>query len=373
MTIEAPAYLVLLAGAPLAAALMWSGRRRAAAVMAHLVGAARAPRFARTVLGKRAAAGALLAMAVALLALAAADLRWGRERSAVITAGHEVTVLLDLSYSMRAADVAPSRLHGAAAILSGVAAELDSARIGLTVFRGETLDLLPPTADRGALAVLLTRLTEALPPAPTPAQAQEAERARAAERAVSVQRARASLPLPPPGSDITRALEQVIARLAKRPQPRHTVLLLTDGEATMAGRLERVAPRAETRAALAGGSVSADVTVVPVVIGTPAGIALLRTDGRAVLDADGNPVTTRARAADMAGLARAAPIEVTDAARIGPAIRAAAAAAGDGQTSAAANGRGWRPRSRTPELLLAGLAAALAAGLVRSIRWRGSL
>ena len=198
MTVESPAYLLLLAGAALAAALAWSGRRRAAEVVAALAGAARGPRFARTARAKRTVRGLLLAAAVALLALAAADLRWGREVVTPVSSDHEVTVLLDLSYSMRAADVTPSRLHAAAAIVAGSAAALNSARIGLTVFRGDTLELLPPTADREALAAVLAQVTEALPPAPTPAQAHSAGRAARAEEE------RASLALPPPGSDISR-------------------------------------------------------------------------------------------------------------------------------------------------------------------------
>ena len=371
MTVESPAYLLLLAGAALAAALAWTGRRRAAEVVAALAGAARGPRFARTARAKRTVRGLLLAAAVALLALAAADLRWGREVVTPVSSDHEVTVLLDLSYSMRAADVTPSRLHAAAAIVAGSAARLDSARIGLTVFRGDTLDLLPPTADREALAAVLALVTEALLPAPTPAQARSAGRAaRAEEEPLSL-----SLALPPPGSDISRALEQVLARLAGRPQPRHTVVLVTDGEATVDNRLGRAVFGAGVRAALEAAGAGADTAVLPVVIGTPQGIGLLRADGRPVLDAAGNPVTTRARAANVASLARAArttPIEVTAADQVARAVRAVVAVA-DGRPTPDAAGRAWRPRARMLELILAAVVAALGAELVRSVRWRGSL
>ena len=369
MTVESPAYLLLLAGAALAAALAWTGRRRAAEVVAALAGAARGPRFARTARAKRTVRGLLLAAAVALLALAAADLRWGREVVTPVSSDHEVTVLLDLSYSMRAADVTPSRLHAAAAIVAGSAATLDSARIGLTVFRGDTLELLPPTADREALAAVLAQVTEALPPAPTPAQA------RSAGRAARAQEERPSLALPPPGSDISRALEQVLARLAGRPQPRHTVVLVTDGEATVDNRLGRAVFGAGVRAALEAAGAGADTAVLPVVIGTPQGIGLLRADGRPVLDAAGNPVTTRARAANVASLARAArttPIEVTAADQVARAVRAVVAVA-DGRPTPDAAGRAWRPRARMLELILAAVVAALGAELVRSVRWRGSL
>ena len=366
MTVESPAWLLLLAGTPLAAALAWTGRRRAAGAVAALMGAARGPRVARAVLAKRVTRGLLLAAAAALLALAAAGLRWGRDAAAPAAVDHEVTVLLDLSYSMRAADVAPSRLHAAAAIVEAAAASLAPVRVGLTVFRGDTLDLLPPTADRRALAAVLAQVTEALPPAPTPAQAgSPAWSARAGEGPPA-------LPLPPPGSDIAGALKHVLARLAARPQWRHTVVLVTDGEVTVDNRLGSGVFGAGVRAAL---TAAGAVTVLPVVIGTPDGIALLRADGRPVLDADGDPVITSARAANVAGLARAArttPIEVTASGSVDGAARALADAAG-GVTVRAAQTRGWRPRARTLELVLAALAAALGAELVRTVRWRGLL
>ncbi len=366
MTVESPAFLFLLAGAPLAAALAWTGRRRAARAVAALAGAARGPRVARAAIAKRVARGMLEAAAVALLALAAAGLHWGREAAAPAASEGEVTVLLDLSYSMRAADVTPSRLHAAVAIVEA-ASSLAPGRVGLTVFRGGTLDLLPPTADRHALAGVLARVTDALPPAPTPAQVRSpAWAARAGEGPPP-------LPLPPPGSDIAGALEQVLGRLAARPQSRHTVVLVTDGEVTVDNRLGRGVLGAGVRAALT--AAGAGVTVLPVVIGTAGGIGLLRADGRPVLDAAGDPVTTRARAANVAGLARAArttPVEVTAAGQVDRAARAVADAAG-GAPAQAAGARAWRPRGRTLELVLAALAAALAAELVRTVRWRGLL
>ena len=365
MTVHEPAYLLLMAAAPLAAALAWSGSRRAAEVVAALTGPARGRSLARAVRAKRAARGVLLAVAVGLLSLAAADLRWGRE-AAPAASGQEVTMLLDLSYSMRAADVRPSRLHAAAALVEGSAAVLDAAAVGLTVFRGDTLDLLPPTTDRDALASVLTRVTGELPPAPTPAQVgTPGWRARDEEPATQV-------PLPAPGSDISRALQQVLARLGGQRQVRQTVVLVTDGEVTVDNRLGRLALGAGSRAALAVGD---GVSVVPVVIGTAEGIGLLRADGRPVLDAAGNAVTTRARAASVAGLAsasRTAVIEVATAGQVAEAVRAVAAAAAGGP-GPGAGGVGWRPRPRTLELTLAALAAALAAELVRTVRWRGSI
>lgn len=102
--------------------------------------------------------------ALILLALAAASPRWsgipepsGAERTLV--------VVLDVSMSMRAADVAPTRLDEARRqILAGLAAT-PTGRLALVAFAAEPVLVCPPTTDRVAFTDLLaaTREDAALP------------------------------------------------------------------------------------------------------------------------------------------------------------------------------------------------------------------
>lgn len=101
---------------------------------------------------------ALLLPAAALLGVAAADPRWGRER--VDDAGAaEVALVLDASASMLAEDVSPSRLESERAAARRLLRELPGARFGVVAFAGRGHVLTPLTGDPGALELYLDALS----------------------------------------------------------------------------------------------------------------------------------------------------------------------------------------------------------------------
>ena len=147
----------------------------------------------------RAAAHAL---AWVLLALAAAGPRLPLEvRDGEPAPRHLLTamVLLDVSGSMRAADLAPDRLARARLELLDWLPRLDGERVGLVVYAGEAGVLLPPTDDT---ALLRRALDQADP------------------RLIAA-----------PGTHLAAALELARAQLAAAPGRAKAILLVTDAEA----------------------------------------------------------------------------------------------------------------------------------------------
>jgi Ca-activated chloride channel family protein len=140
-------------------------------------------------------------------------------------------VVLDMSRSMEAADVVPSRLDAARAFATAITARTTPGAIGLVLFAGEPALICPLTTDPGAFQMALTEVP-------------------------------ATQAATPGGSAIGAALTRAAAAFGTRRQ-RRTLLLLSDGEETAGDSAAAVA------ALRAGG-----ITVHAVGIGTRAGVAM---------------------------------------------------------------------------------------------------
>ncbi len=88
----------------------------------------------------------LSAAGLALLALALADIRYGKSWREVPQKGIEVMFLLDVSRSMLAEDVAPNRLARAKQQIRDLIDEMVGDRIGLVVFAGDAKQVVPLTS-----------------------------------------------------------------------------------------------------------------------------------------------------------------------------------------------------------------------------------
>ena len=151
--------VLLAVGLLIAAALAWAAiavaRRRAAALASAGVGAAgpgRRPRRGRARLG-----GAWFTIAgVAVLALAVA----GPAASVPVSrASGTVILAMDVSGSMAATDVTPSRLTAAKrAALSFINAQPDKVDIGVVAFQQGGLEAALPTAEHATAAAAVSRL-----------------------------------------------------------------------------------------------------------------------------------------------------------------------------------------------------------------------
>jgi len=152
MSFDRPQLLALLA-LLLPLALWWAvraDRRRRAALDAFgdagLLGRASALPDRRR---QRARDGArVAALALALVALAGPQL--GLAPNALARSGRDVLVVLDLSRSMNAVDVEPSRLAEAKRVAWRVVGASPGDRVGLVVFGGSAFLQLPLTPNRAA-------------------------------------------------------------------------------------------------------------------------------------------------------------------------------------------------------------------------------
>lgn len=212
---------------------------------------------------RRTAADALVIAALALVVVALARPQWGESRAAVERSSRDVLFVLDLSRSMNAADAYPSRLAQAKAAAHAIADSLPHDRVGLEVFGGNAFLQLPLTTDHGTFA----RFIDAV----------------------------GTEDVPDPATDVEGALDLAATTFARDGGAgSHTVVLLTDGEATQGSMRDgaRVLARAH-------------IHLYAVGVGSPAGATVPETptDSRPHRDWRGQPVVSRLDEADLAATA----------------------------------------------------------------------
>ena len=252
----------IAAGAGLLLALLllgWHWRRGGR--LARLLGTRARHRGWKT--GLRVVAGALLLAAVLGPSL-------GVSQSTMRTAGKDVWLLVDVSRSMDAPDVAPSRLLRTQAELRELVARFPADRLGVVAFGAEAVVQCPLTYDQEAVLTFLSTLrTGLLPPGPTTLRA---------------------------------PLELVLARLSAAPAPtrpaaatapRATALVVVSDGEDFGENLE------PTLRALA----RTGARVYPVGVGTAVGSRIPTATGGFVVDGRGQPARTRLREAPLLQLA----------------------------------------------------------------------
>ena len=94
-------------------------------------------------------------LAVACLIVASARPRFGVFFEDVSEKGVDLFVLLDVSRSMLAEDVAPNRLERAKSDILDLLQKLDGDRVGLIAFAGAPVELVPLTTDQGFFRMVL--------------------------------------------------------------------------------------------------------------------------------------------------------------------------------------------------------------------------
>ena len=210
--------------------------------------------------------------AAACVVLALARPQWGEIQGEQSVRSRDLVVAIDVSDSMRCADIRPSRLVHGLEVVNRALPELEGNRVGVVVFAGDTYPLVPLTTDLEAISTFLDGVEPGM---------------------VSL-----------PGSNLERAVNGAVDLLPDEGEGR-VLVLLTDGE-----NLQGDVDAAQRRLSDAG------VGLIAVVAGTTTGgpIPMTDDDGRVHYkrDSGGQTVITRARPEVLAGLVRDADGEVLD-------------------------------------------------------------
>jgi Ca-activated chloride channel family protein len=140
----------------------------------------------------------LVILAIVLFALTLLRPQWGERSREVASEGTDVLVLLDVSRSMLARDVEPSRLERSKSAVRWIARSLKGDRIGMILFAGDAFLQCPLTRDIGAFMMFLDA---------------------AGPDALSRQ-----------GTDIGRALDRAQKVFQKKRMTSRMLVLITDGE-----------------------------------------------------------------------------------------------------------------------------------------------
>ncbi len=105
----------------------------------------------------RLAGAVLVVAAIALAALALARPRWGSQEIPLEQRGIDVVIVLDISRSMLAQDIAPSRAQASAAAMGELLTHLQGNRVGLVTFAGSAFPRSPLTLDTETVRTLVRR------------------------------------------------------------------------------------------------------------------------------------------------------------------------------------------------------------------------
>lgn len=260
-----PELAPLLLAAPLAWIALRAADRRADARTASQVGP-RVGELADASPRRRAARRGACASILLLAAVAALEPAWGDAESQHSVRGVDVVVCLDVSRSMLARDVAPSRLDAAKRGIARIGDLAAGDRLALVVFAGDAHAAVPLTQDKVSYAQIL---------------------ARADTLSASVG-----------GTNLAAAIDAALELLDGGTGEHETIVVVTDGE-DLAGEGLRAAARCRARG----------VTVHCVGVGSPLGgrIPVEGRDGETWLRGpDGAEVVTRMDAASLERLAAAA-------------------------------------------------------------------
>ncbi len=153
---ENPTVLLGLWILPLVAWVLVHAHRKRAAAARAFVDAAMVDRLMPSLGGPRPwVKGILLVGGLGLLIVAGARPRFGVYTETVTQRGVDLFVLLDVSRSMTAEDVAPSRLERAKSDVRDLLPHLARDRVGLIVFAGKPVVKVPLTNDQGFFRMVL--------------------------------------------------------------------------------------------------------------------------------------------------------------------------------------------------------------------------
>lgn len=192
--------------------------------------------------------------------LALAGLHWGEQPVEQDRKDLDIIFVMDVSRSMLATDIKPSRLERAVEVVAGTLRELPELRASIIAYRGRPVTLIPLTEDHSALENALRYISPELSTAG--------------------------------GTNPDQAVAQALAAFPASSNRHRMVLLLADGEG-LGGRAAALASKARQEG----------IPFICVGIGSPGGALVQLPNGASLTDGSGNPVLTRLEETNLKNLA----------------------------------------------------------------------
>jgi tetratricopeptide (TPR) repeat protein len=162
-----PEYLWLLWAVPALALALFIAHRRRRRLLKRFISESLFSQLVPDMSGqKRAGKQTLLLISMGLLILTLANPQVGTRLEEVKRKGIDVFVALDVSLSMKAEDIRPSRLEKAKRDVSSLLRKLKGDRVGLIVFAGDAFVQFPLTADYSAADLFISAVDVDAVPTP---------------------------------------------------------------------------------------------------------------------------------------------------------------------------------------------------------------
>ncbi|MGX8683473.1 MAG: VWA domain-containing protein [Bacteroidales bacterium] len=194
---------------------------------------------------------ALVLVCIALFAVLLARPQFGSKLETVKRQGVEVIIALDISNSMLAQDIQPSRLEKAKRLISQLVDKMEQDKVGLIVFAGDAFTQLPITSDYISAKMFLESISPAL--------------------------------ITKQGTDLGAALSLANRSFTPQDGVGRTIILITDGENHEGGVEQAIKTLTDK-----------DIQINVLGIGSPEGSPIPMEDSRDFRrDKDGNIVVTK--------------------------------------------------------------------------------
>jgi Ca-activated chloride channel family protein len=261
LTFARPALLHFLWLLPLVVLLFWWAEQRRRALIGRIV----APKLRNLLAGNTSPArrwfrAACVLGALGLLVVTMAGPQLGYDTLEVPHKGRDVIIAMDVSRSMLATDVAPTRLQRAKLLAEDLISELAGDRLGLVAFAGSAFLQAPLTLDHGAVLTAVDELDTDL--------------------------------IPKGGSNLAAAIRTCEEAFGKAEGFSRAIVIISDGEELDADGLEAA------RQAAADG-----IRIFTVGVGSEEGSEIPLGPGEFVRDPSGKIVQSRLDAARMREIA----------------------------------------------------------------------
>jgi len=187
---------------------------------------------------------------IVMTLFAAADPKVGRQAVTDEFHGLDVAIAFDISRSMLARDIQPSRLERSINALKRIVLSLDGARFSLVVFKGDARLAVPMTEDKIMLNLWTARLGPGLSTTT--------------------------------GTNIETALRVAVNSFPKGDGRKRVIILISDGD-SLSGRIDRIERELSEK----------DFPVYVLAVGSEEGSLIQLADGSYVKDSKGRPALSR--------------------------------------------------------------------------------